>query len=83
MKDSTKDYLKLSERDLKNARIMFDNKDYGMVCFFSQQAIEKYIKAFLIEKDIFDPKIHRIHNLRILVDECIKIDPDFKKLSFK
>ncbi|BFI73729.1 hypothetical protein YN1_7160 [Nanoarchaeota archaeon] len=81
MKDSTKDFLELAKEDIENMYIMFNNRKYGMTCYFSQQAIEKYLKAFLSEKGIFDPKKHKTHNLMILLKECIKVDNDFKELE--
>ncbi|NNG66923.1 HEPN domain-containing protein [Caldanaerobacter subterraneus] len=34
--------------DLDSAEIMFKAGKYNMVCFFSHQAVEKALKAFLI-----------------------------------
>ncbi|MDO8570850.1 MAG: HEPN domain-containing protein [Candidatus Daviesbacteria bacterium] len=49
---------------------------YG-ACFTSQQAVEKALKAYLIsqEKDI-----KKIHDLRALLEECIKSDQSFESL---
>lgn len=41
------------------------------ICFHAQQASEKYLKAYLIYKDIDFPKTH---DLDFLLMECQKID---------
>ncbi len=41
------------------------------ICFHSQQAVEKFLKAFLIYHDIDFPKTH---DLDFLLMECQKID---------
>jgi HEPN domain-containing protein len=53
------------------------------ICFHSQQAVEKYLKAFLIYHDIDFP---RTHDVDYLLLECQKIDEinfdfDFKSLT--
>jgi len=44
----------------------------GAVCFHSQQAIEKFLKAYLVFKS-FD--FRKTHDLDYLLTECRKIDP--------
>lgn len=46
------------------------------ICFHAQQAVEKYLKAFLIYHDVDFPKTHDVD---FLVMECQKID----KCSFE
>ena len=42
------------------------------ICFFSQQCVEKYLKARLTESGITFP---RIHELSILLQLCLPIEP--------
>jgi len=42
------------------------------ICFHAQQAVEKFLKAFLIFHNIDFPKTH---DLEFLLFECQKIDP--------
>jgi HEPN domain-containing protein len=35
-----------------------NNPNYDAACFFAQQCVEKYIKARLIEADIYFKKVH-------------------------
>lgn len=53
------------------------------ICFHAQQAVEKYLKAFLILHDIDFPKTHDVDFLLL---KCQEIDPvsfqfDFKSLT--
>lgn len=44
-----KDWFDIAEKDLKSAKILFQHDaDYGIVCFHCQQAIEKYLKGYII-----------------------------------
>jgi HEPN domain-containing protein len=48
------------------------------VCFHSQQCAEKYLKAFLQEKEI---RFERTHVLGSLMSLCISADKEFKKIA--
>jgi len=43
-------------------------------CFHCQQAIEKYLKAYLIYNGL---DIERTHNIIALLDQCANFDPVF------
>jgi len=81
MKKDTKDWVFLAEEDLKDARIMYENKRFAKACYFAQQSIEKLLKAFLVENEKFDIRKHRTHNLVILLEECKEIDETFEELE--
>ncbi len=45
-----KDWFEMAKKDIKSAEILFQHEaDNGIICFHSQQAIEKYLKGFLIK----------------------------------
>jgi HEPN domain-containing protein len=51
------------------------------ICFHSQQASEKFLKAFLVNHDVDFP---RTHDLDFLLLECQKINTEsFKNLNLK
>ncbi|MDI6784473.1 MAG: HEPN domain-containing protein [bacterium] len=50
------------------------------VCFHCQQAVEKYLKAFLIFHNI---EIERTHDIAYLVKQCSSIDNDFANIEIK
>jgi HEPN domain-containing protein len=50
------------------------------VCFHCQQAVEKFLKAFLIANDV---DIKKTHNIEYLLAECADIDDDFAGIDPK
>ncbi len=72
--------LELVEDNILTAKKSAEAGLYRSACFWAQQAIELALKAFLAENDVFDVYRHRTHNLRFLIEECRKIDEDFKTL---
>lgn len=50
------------------------------VCFHCQQAVEKFLKAFLIANGI---DIKRTHNIEFLLSECSDIDKEFVNINLK
>jgi HEPN domain-containing protein len=50
------------------------------VCFHCQQAVEKFLKAYLIANG-FDVK--KTHNIEFLLSECAEIDNEFSSLDPK
>ncbi|MGM0566211.1 MAG: HEPN domain-containing protein [Bacteroidota bacterium] len=49
-------------------------------CFHCQQAVEKFLKAFLIANGI---NIKKTHNIEFLLSECSDIDKDFEDIDPK
>lgn len=65
--------LLIVERDIRNEAPLTD-----IICFHCQQAAEKYLKAFLVSK-LSVPQ--RTHDIRTIINECCKLDPNFEKLN--
>jgi len=80
MKEETEEFLIIANIDLEEAKKALKSGLIRSACYWSQQAIELFLKAFLIEKDVFDPKVHKTHNLLFLARECYKIDRDFEEI---
>ncbi|MCB1157523.1 MAG: HEPN domain-containing protein [Leptospiraceae bacterium] len=55
-------WLMKADKDLLTAKreLSFEDPVVESVCFHSQQAVEKYIKAYLVYKDISFSKTHDI-----------------------
>lgn len=70
-------WLKFVTDDLRSAEILLREGIYNMVCFHSQQAAEKSLKAFLRHHN---KSIPFIHFLEELCDRCSKIAPSFSQL---
>ncbi len=63
MKKETKEFLKLAKDNLRIAKKNFEIGLYKSSCFWLQQSVELFLKAFLIEKGIFNPKIFEMNGL--------------------
>lgn len=66
MKRITEAWLSYALEDLIMAQKALEMEIYRQTCFHAQQAVEKGLKALLLEKGI---KIRRIHNLLELSSE--------------
>ena len=67
--DFVQQWLKKANLDLQAAKLLCAGEldDYFVSGFHAQQAVEKYIKAFLVRYQIEFPKTHDIRRLRQLV----------------
>ena len=82
MKKQAEDWIALANKDLYAAEIMAKD-DYSLtniVAFHCQQAIEKYLKAFLIENDIPLIRTHDLIKLNGMIKEVKDLDIDEEKL---
>ena len=66
--DFVQQWLKKANSDLQAARLLCAGEldNYFASGFHAQQAVEKYIKAFLVRYQIEFPKTHDIRRLRQL-----------------
>jgi len=70
-------WLKFVNDDIRSAEILLREAIFNMVCFHSQQAVEKSLKAFLRHHN---ENIPFIHILEELCKRCVKIDQAFSQL---
>ncbi|MBM4425398.1 MAG: HEPN domain-containing protein [Chloroflexi bacterium] len=77
--DLVKGWLKKADSDIASARTcLASNEALDTVCFHSQQAAEKSLKAYLIANDIDFPFIH---NLEKLIELCAEHEEAFRTLK--
>jgi HEPN domain-containing protein len=69
------DWLKVAKKDWHRMKIMLDEEDAEAAGYFLQQSLEKYLKAFLLEKGW---KLQKIHELDALLDEAVKHNEDLE-----
>jgi HEPN domain-containing protein len=70
-----KDWCAQGDMDLQAARILLaQDGPFPIVAFHMQQAIEKYLKGYLLSTGW---TLRRIHDLETLVREAISRDADF------
>ena len=69
---------KANDDELSIKAILKEEGAPSTVCFLSQQMAEKYLKAFLVFNQKTFPKIHHLDKL---LELCIDVEDDFKKLK--
>lgn len=72
--DFVQQWLKKAESDLESARILLNTEvnDYFPCAFHSQQAAEKFVKAYLVRHQVEFRKTHDLEELLNLTDS---VDP--------
>ena len=68
------DWLHIAERDFSRVERLLDIDDAQAAGFFLQQAIEKFLKAYLLSKGW---RLRRIHDLEALLNEAVRYDESF------
>jgi HEPN domain-containing protein len=77
IKDLVNKWITKADKDLLSAEreLSFENPVTETVCFHCQQAVEKYLKAFLVYHQIYFTKTHKIIDL---LELCATVDSSFK-----
>jgi len=70
-------WMSKGEDDLRLAELAFENGIYDYAAFHAQQAVEKFLKAFLVR---FGKPVPRTHDIAYLTELCKEIDPSFEHL---
>jgi HEPN domain-containing protein len=68
-------WFAIADKDLKRARYLLEGDDLEGAGFNLQQAVEKYLKGYLLSKGW---TLRRIHNLETLINEAHAYDPSFE-----
>ncbi len=75
--------MKYARQDLAAAKALFETKNvdfYRNIGFHCQQSAEKVMKAFLMHHKV---KFGKVHDLKILGEEIVKIDSTIKGLMIR
>lgn len=73
-------WLRKADSDLFNVRLVADSSGpYDTGCFHAQQAVEKYLKAFLLRHGHPLPRTHDLEELELL---CQALDPQLDLSPF-
>ena len=65
------DWRRIAEKDLRRAEHLLNIHDAEAAGFYLQQAMEKFLKAFLLSKGW---KLERIHDLEALLNAALEYD---------
>lgn len=69
------DWFKIGDKELERANNLLSLDDLEGAGVNIQQAIEKYLKGYLLSKGW---KLRRVHDLEVLLNEAISYDPSFE-----
>lgn len=67
------DWRRIAEKDWHRTHYLLDLDDYDLAGFCLQQAVEKYLKAYLLSKGW---ALRRIHHLGALIEDAAKYAPE-------
>lgn len=70
------DWRRIAEKDLARVKMLLEESDPELAGFCLQQAVEKFLKAYLLSKGW---KLRRIHNLDALLDDAIAFDSSLQE----
>jgi HEPN domain-containing protein len=76
MQPEATEWVEIAEADFRTATreaAAIEAPNFSAVCFHAQQSAEKYLKALLVEHDIYFPKTHHLPMLAGLLQRA-KID---------
>lgn len=77
MKDETKQWLKYADENLESSKILLESFLYNPSLQNAQQSIEKYIKAYFVEKGL---KLQKTHNI-LSLNEILKQNDIFLNIT--
>lgn len=82
--DLVRQWIRLGEHDFREAqRALAEPSDpaYEIVCFHAQQAVEKYLKAFLCSRNVQFPNTHDLAKLGTLIPAAADIKIQIEDLA--
>jgi HEPN domain-containing protein len=69
----TDEWIKKAEEDYQFAvSVLEDSSFYAQICFHFHQAAEKYLKAFIVAREL---DFQKIHDLMVLLKLCLSVEP--------
>jgi HEPN domain-containing protein len=82
MKNQTRDWISMADKDLLTVSEILENEELTNISVFhSQQAIEKYFKALILENEKPPAKIHNLLALYGMVKEIKDLNLDMEVLT--
>ena len=78
-KELVAEWFRFADDDIDTALLLKDMRPqhYAIICYHCEQAVEKYLKGFLVSKEQMPPRIHDLANLCNL---CSEQDQNFSEL---
>ena len=78
--EDVKEWMQVADDDLYSAKILNEavHRPVEIICYHCAQAVEKYLKAFLIYHDVINQKTH---DMNLLYKSCFEIDNNFETIE--
>ena len=78
-KELVAEWLRFADDDIDTVLLLKEMRPqhFEIICYHCEQAVEKYLKGFLVSKDQMPPRIHDLPNLCHL---CSEYDNSFLNL---
>ncbi len=70
------DWMRIAEKDLKRVDRLLADNDVELAGFCLQQAVEKFLKSYLLSQGW---QLRRIHNLDALLDDAVTYDASLEE----
>ena len=63
--DDVKEWIEIADNDFDSAKILNEaaRKHYEIICYLCSQAVEKYLKGYLVFMDVVPKKTHDLRFL--------------------
>jgi len=76
-----KEWFMIADDDFDSAKILNDavKKHREIICYHCSQAIEKYLKGYLVYNDIVPERTHNLYYLNTVCSEIDKVFETIKK----
>jgi len=73
------EWVKKAEEDYQfAASVLEDSPFYTQICFHFHQAAEKFLKAFIVARDL---EFQQIYDLLVLLKLCSAVEPGFSEIQ--
>jgi HEPN domain-containing protein len=78
-KELVAEWFKFADDDIDTVLLLKEMRPqhFEIICYHCEQAVEKYLKGFLVSRDQMPPKTHDLTNLCNL---CLEYDSNFTNL---
>jgi len=70
------DWLRIAEKDIGRVEVLLEAHDPDAAGVYLQQAVEKFLKAFLLSKGW---ALERTHDLEVLLNAALAHEPSFEQ----
>jgi HEPN domain-containing protein len=81
--EEIREWFNFAYNDFVSAKFLTGLKPmpFEIICYHCQQSAEKYIKGFLISKDVSIASGFKTHDLNLLLEKCLEFEKEFIQIE--